>query len=167
MAETRLMEQSDEELSRCISKCQEKFLNAKDAQEAAVYEGALDRFLSEQRRRTELMLKDETDAVNVELEQRKFDTSNTHWDDEHQYQVEKDEKDRALEERKLDVQSKLKIGEFIVAGVTTIGSIVVAVLGYKGKQIEYKTKQEAWDRICKYEEEGEIPLQQANKFVKM
>lgn len=51
-------ELTDEELGRCISQCHENFLNSENTEAANEWAWAMTMFLSEQRRRMDLMLKE-------------------------------------------------------------------------------------------------------------
>jgi hypothetical protein len=156
MAEFTKWELTDEELSRCISKCHENFLNSETADEANEWRQAMTAFLSEQRQRMDLMLKDETEASKLTNEHLEFKENK-----------ELDERKQDLEEQKAKVNKAIGIGQIIVGFFGAVATVASAVLNYKGKKYEYDKKVESWDRICKLEEDGEIPLNSANKFIKL
>ena len=156
MAEFTKWELTDEELSACISKCHENFLNSESAEEANEWRQAMTAFLSEQRQRMDLMLKDETEASKL---------TNGHL--EFKENKELDERKQDLEEKKAKVNKLIGVGQIIVGFVGSVATVTSAVLSYKGKKYEYDKKVESWNRICELEEDGEIPLNSANKFIKL
>ena len=156
MAEFKKWELTDEELSKCISKCHENFLNSETAEEANEWRQAMTAFLSEQRQRMDLMLKDETEACKLSNEQAEF-TENKKLD----------ERKQDLEEKKAKVNKAIGIGQIVVGIFGAVASVVSSALNLKAKKYEYDKKVEAWDRVCNYEENGEIPLNSANKFIKL
>lgn len=58
MVEFTKWELTDEELSKCISKCHENFLNSSNTEETNEWRWLMTVLLSEQRRRMDLMLKE-------------------------------------------------------------------------------------------------------------
>jgi hypothetical protein len=97
----------------------------------------------------DLMLRDETEACKLSEETEEF------------------KKNYELEEKKLKTSKILKVGEIAVGLVGSAATVISAVLNFKSKKIEFETKKESWERICQYEEDGEIPLQQSNKIIKL
>ena len=156
MAEFTKWELTDEELSRCISKCHENFLNSETADEANEWRQAMTAFLSEQRQRMDMMLKDETEASKLTNEHLEFKENK-----------ELDERKQDLEEQKAKFNRSISMWQIVVGFCGAFSTLASAVLNYKGKKYEYDKKVESWDRICKLEEDGEIPLNSANKFIKL
>lgn len=156
MAETKMWDYTDEQISAAITYCHDKFMNSANAEDAKEWKDIETLFLREQRERMDLMLKDETEACKLSDEANKF-----------KYEQEKDGKNLEFEEKKLKTSKILKVGEIVVGLVGSAATVISAVLNYNAKKIEFDTKKESWDRICQYEESGEIPLQQPNKFIKL
>lgn len=149
MAETKMWDYTDEQISAAITYCHDKFMNSANAEDASEWKDIENLFLREQRERMDLMLKDETEASKLSYEDCQF------------------EKNLELEEKKLKTSKILKAGEIVVGLVGSAATVISAVLNFKAKKVEYETKKESWDRICRYEESGEIPLQQPNKMIKL
>lgn len=149
MAETKMWDCTDEQISAAIAYCHDKFLNSENAEDSREWKDIEAMFLREQRERMQLMLSDETDASKLSYEDARF------------------EKNLELEEKKLRQGKLLKIGEIAIGLLGSVATVTSAVLNYKAKKVEFETKKESWERICQYEESGEIPLQQSNKFIKL
>lgn len=149
MAETRLWDFTDEQISEAISYCHDKFMNSENTEDATEWKDIETMFLREQRERMDLMLKDETEACKLSEETEEF------------------KRNYGLEEKKLKTGNILKAGEIIVGLIGSAATVVSAVLNFKAKRIEFETKEKSWERICQYEEDGEIPLQQSQKFIKL
>lgn len=143
--ELKYAELTDEQLSECIAKCHERFINASNSKEAQEWAEIMARFMTEQRNRTELLLKDETEAIKVDNESKKV----------------------VDDLKKSKVKTVFEGLGILVSAASAFGTIFSAACNLKAKKIEFETKAEAWDKICKYEEDGEIPLQQPTKHVKL
>lgn len=149
MAETKMWEFTDNQISEAITYCHDKFMNSENAEDASEWKDIENLFLREQRERMDLMLKDETEACKLSEETEEF------------------KKNFDLEEKKIKTGNILKAGEIVVGLVGSAATVISAVLNFKAKKVEFETKKESWDRICCYEESGEIPLQQSNKIIKL
>jgi hypothetical protein len=149
MAELKMWEFTDNQVSEAITYCHDRFVNSTSVEDAKEWKEIETMFLREQRERMDLMLKDETEASKISYEDSRF------------------EKNLELEEKKLKTSKVLKVGEIAVGLVGSAATIISAVLNFSSRRIEFETKRESWERICQYEESGEIPLQQSNKFIKL
>lgn len=67
---------------------------------------------------------------------------------------------------KQKTQNWLKGLEILVSALGVVSGVYSAWTGLKGKMIESAVKAQAWERICQFEENGNITLNQANKFIK-
>lgn len=155
MAETKLWEYTDEQISAAITMCHEKFIKSTSAEDAKEWKEIETMFLREQRERMELMLKDETDACEKSQDQNRFNFEKEKW-----------ERETETETKKSKVGTILKIGEIVIGILGAGASVASSVLNYKAKKYEFDKKVEAWDRACTFEESGNIPLQAANKLIK-
>lgn len=149
MAETKVWDLTDEQISEAISYCHDRFIHSDNAEDAKEWKDIEAMFLREQRERMDLMLKDETEACTLSNENNKHN------------------KDLELEEKKFKTSKLLKIGEIAIGLIGSAASIATAVINYNAKKYEMDAKKESWERLCSYEESGEIPLQSANKIIKM
>lgn len=149
MAETKMWEFTDNQIGEAITYCHDKFMNSANAEDASEWKDIENLFLREQRERMDLLLRDETEACKLSEETEEF------------------KKNHDLEEKKLKTGNILKAGEIVVGLVGSAATVISAVLNFKSKKIEFETKEKSWNRICQYEEDGEIPLQQSNKFIKL
>lgn len=170
---TEMWDLTDEQLSKCITKCHEGFMKSKDADEASRWKSVMDTFMTEQRMRMDMMLKDETDANKLNLECKKHNDDVEKQKAEMEFNSRKHEDEIEMQKERFEYEKKsqklntgLKIGEMLLGAGTIFATIFSAVTNLKAKKIEMETKSEAWNRICKTEEEGEIPLTQSNKFIK-
>lgn len=143
-----LWEVTDSQLAEAITYAREKWIASTNPDEGHEWREAMQTLMAEQRHRMDLMLKDETDAVKLDSE-RKLK-----------------EAELSNEKGKQKVQNLLKGFEVLVSGLGVVSTVYSAWAGLKGKTIESAVKAQAWERICKLEENGDIPLNQANKFIK-
>lgn len=148
MPNFELWEITDSQLAEAITYARDKWIASTTPEEGHEWREAMNTFISEQRHRMDLMLKDETDAVKLDSE-RKLK-----------------EAELSNEKGKQKAQNWLKGLEVLVSGLGVVSTVYSAWAGLKGKTIESVVKAQAWERICKLEENGDIPLNQANKFIK-
>ena len=143
--EMKYAELSDEQISKCIEKCHDKFINASNSSEAKEWAEIMARFMTEQRNRLDLLLKDETEAIKIDNESKVIVND-------------------LKQSKKKTIFEGLGIA---VSAASAFGTIFSAICNLKAKKIEYDAKSTAWHEICAYEEQGEIPLQQPTKHIKL
>lgn len=148
MPNFELWEITDSQLAEAITYARDRWIKSTTPEEGHEWREAMNDFISEQRHRMDLMLKDETDAVKLDSE-RKLK-----------------EAELSNDKSKQKAQNIIKVFEVLVSGLGVASTVYSAWAGLKGKTIESAVKAQAWERICKLEENGDIPLNQANKFIK-
>lgn len=155
MTDTKIWELTEGQLAECITFARDKWIASTTPEEGREWREAMQAFVAEQRHRMDLMLNDETNAVKLDIERKRFE-------------AEKQQQANALmfEQQQQKTQNGFRIVELLITAIGAGTTIISAILGYKGRMVESTVKANAWNNICNLDRNGEIPLQQANKFIK-
>jgi hypothetical protein len=145
MAELNYWELSDEFISEQLTRIHEIMKHSDKIEDIDKIQKIELELLKEQRFRMKTMLDDETEAAKLSFEMSKA----------------KSEED--AEKWKFKINSVFKVAEIVLGILAPAATIYSAKMNFDAKRIECESRERNVDRITRFEENGEIPYQQANK----
>lgn len=145
MAELNYWELSDEFISEQLTRIHEIMKHSDKIEDIEKIQKIELELLKEQRFRMKTMLDDETEAAKLSFEMSKAKS------------------EEGAEKWKFKINSVFKVAEIVLGILAPAATIYSAKMNFDAKRIECESRERNVDRITRFEENGEIPYQQANK----